>query len=227
MASNWAKIDLKWKRKRNFVINEYEAKKRLSEAGIKIPNGLHASTRSEAVTAFRTIKTPSVLKLLGFTHKTENSAVFLNIRDEKQFIEILDSLGGKPAGQHSYLIENQITDVVCELLVGITRDYQYGLMLTIAEGGIYSEVRLDSTTLCLPVSEIQILSALKSLKIWPILNGYRNKKALPIEKVISTIFNLQKYVIENSDKIVEIEVNPLLIKEEEVIAADALLIAES
>ena len=217
----------KWKRKKNFIINEYEAKKRLSEAGIKIPNGLHASTRSEAVTAFRTIKTPSVLKLLGFTHKTENSAVFLNIRDEKQFIEILDSIASKLAGQQSYLIENQITDVVCELLVGITRDYQYGLMLTIAEGGIYSEIRQDSTTLCLPASETQILSALRSLKIWPILNGYRNKKALPIKEVISTIFNLQKYVIENSDKIVEIEVNPLLIKEEEVIAADALLITES
>ena len=45
--------------------------------------------------------------------------------------------------------------------------------------------------------------------------------------MISTILNLQNYVIENSDKIVEIEVNPLLIKEEEVIAADALLITES
>ena len=86
------------------------------------------------------------------------------------------------------MIEKQITDVVCELLIGITRDYQYGLMLTIAEGGIYSEIRLDSATLCLPANETQILSALKSLKIWPILDGYRNKKALPIEEVL-TILN--------------------------------------
>ena len=217
----------KWKRKTTIVINEYEAKKKLSEAGIKTPYGLYASTRPEALTAFRTMKTPTVLKLLGFSHKTENSAVYLNINDENQLIEILNNEDSELTGPQSYLIETQITDVVCELLVGIIRDYQYGLMLTIAEGGIYSEIRLDSTTICLPANETQILSALKSLKIWPILNGYRNKRALPIGKVISTILNLQNYVIENSDKIVEIEINPLLIKEEEVIAADALLITES
>jgi len=199
----------------------------LSEAGIKTPYGLYASTKPEAFTAFRTMKTPTVLKLLGFSHKTENSAVYLNINDEIQLIEILNNEDSELTGPQSYLIERQITDVVCELLVGIIRDYQYGLMLTVAEGGIYSEIRLDSTTICLPANETQILSALKSLKIWPVLNGYRNKRALPIGKVISTILNLQNYVIENSDKIVEIEINPLLIKEEEVIAADALLITES
>ena len=139
----------------------------------------------------------------------------------------MDKVGSELAEPQSYLIENQISDVVCELLVGITRDYQYGLMLTIAEGGIYSEIRLDGNTLCIPANKTQILSALKSLKIWPILDGYRNKRALPVEEVISTILNLQKYVIENSNKIVEIEINPLLIKEDEVIAADALLITES
>ena len=171
--------------------------------------------------------TPTVLKLIGFSHKTENSAVYLNINDETQFIDTLNKVESALTDPQSYLIETQITGVVCELLVGIIRDYQYGLMLTIAEGGIYSEIRLDSTTICLPTNEIQVLSALKTLKIWPILNGYRNKRALPIEEVISTILNLQNYVIENSDKIVEIEINPLLIKEEEVIAADCLLIMES
>ena len=124
------------------------------------------------------------------------------------------------------MVEKQINDVVLELLVGVTRDYQHGLMLTIAEGGIYSEIRRDSATLCLPVSESQILTALKSLKIWPILNGYRGKSAMPIADIVGSILSLQNYVIENSDKIVEIEINPLLIKENEVIAADALLIME-
>jgi len=58
------------------------------------------------------------------------------------------------------------------------------------------------------------------------LNGHRGKSAMPIADIVGSILSLQNYVIENSDKIVEIEINPLLIKENEVIAADALLIME-
>jgi len=216
----------KWIASDKITINEYETKRRLSAAGINIPDGFHAQTKKEVLKAFKSLKSPVVLKSLGFSHKTENSAVYLNISSENVLIEKLEAIESRVNQSPSFLVEKQINDVVLELLVGVTRDYQHGLMLTIAEGGIYSEIRRDSATLCLPVSESQILTALKSLKIWPILNGYRGKSAMPIADIVGSILSLQNYVIENSDKIVEIEINPLLIKENEVIAADALLIME-
>jgi succinyl-CoA synthetase beta subunit len=100
-------------------------------------------------------------------------------------------------------------------------------MLTIAEGGIYSEIRKDSKTLCLPIDENEALQGLKSLRIWPILNGYRNQKKMPIKQILSAIMKIQKYAIENSEKIVELEINPLLVKENKVVVGDALLIIDN
>ena len=54
-------------------------------------------------------------------------------------------------------------------------------------------------------------------------NCYRNKKAVNISKLVLAIFMLQSYAIANKDTIIELEVNPFLVKSNEVFAADALI----
>ena len=122
-----------------------------------------------------------------------------------------------------FLIERQVDNFLVELLVGIVRDPQHGFMITIAEGGVLSELRKDSVTLCMPCNKTEIVRALKKLKIWPLLNGYRNKKAVNIDKIVLAVFALQRYALEERDKLVELEINPLLVKPDQVVAADALI----
>ena len=55
------------------------------------------------------------------------------------------------------------------------------------------------------------------------LNGYRNKKAVNVAKIVLAIFTLQSYAINHKDRIIELEINPLLVKSDEVFAADALI----
>ena len=68
-----------------------------------------------------------------------------------------------------------------------------------------------------------ILKALEDLKIWPILGGYRGKLKIDLKPILNTIFKIQDYIIKNSDEIVEIEINPLILSEDRCIAADALV----
>ena len=96
-------------------------------------------------------------------------------------------------------------------------------MITIAEGGVLSELRKDSVTLCMPCNKTEIVRALKKLKIWPLLNGYRNKKAVNIDKIVLAVLALQRYASKQRDKLVELEINPLLVKPDQVVAADALI----
>ena len=105
----------------------------------------------------------------------------------------------------------------------IVRDPQHGYMLTIGEGGTLSELRQDTVTLCMPCNKSEIKAALKKLGIWPLLNGYRNKKAVNVAKIVLAIFMLQSYAIDHKDRIIELEINPLLVKSNEVFAADALI----
>ena len=122
-----------------------------------------------------------------------------------------------------FLIEHQVDNCLVELLVGIVRDPQHGFMITIAEGGVLSELRKDSVTLCMPCNKTEIARALKKLKIWPLLNGYRNKKTVNINKIILAVLALQRYALKERDKLVELEINPLLVKSNQVVAADALI----
>ena len=110
-----------------------------------------------------------------------------------------------------------------ELLVEVVRDPQHCFMITIAEGGVLSQLRKDSVTLCMPCNKTEIEWALEKLRIWPLFNGYRNKKAINIRKLVSTVLVLQRYAMKERDKLVELEINPLLVKSNQVVAADALI----
>ena len=110
-----------------------------------------------------------------------------------------------------------------ELLVEVVRDPQHCFMITIAEGGVLSQLRKDSVTLCMPCNKTEIEWALEKLRIWPYFSGYRNKKAININKYISTFLALQRYAMKEKDKLVELDVNPLSVKSNQVVADDTLI----
>ena len=86
-----------------------------------------------------------------------------------------------------------------------------------------SEIRNDTQNLILPVSEEMIVNALKSLKIWPIFQGYRGYKKINLNPIIETVMNIQNFIVNNHEKIIEIEINPFILTENDGIAVDALI----
>jgi succinyl-CoA synthetase beta subunit len=115
-----------------------------------------------------------------------------------------------------------------ELIVGVTRDPQFGLVLTIGSGGILVELLKDTKTLLIPARHDAIEAAVKSLRSAPLLEGYRGKPPADISATVDAILAIQQYAISHANSLLELDVNPLLIgaQGEGVFAADALIVLE-
>jgi len=204
-------------------LSEDEGKDRLASLGIDVPKNRTAATADAALEAAKDLAFPLVVKGLGFAHKTEAGAVRLNITSEAMLAETLASLTA-PDG---YLIEEMITDPVLELLLGVTIDPAHGPLLTIAQGGIYTELLDDKVHLSLPAHPDAIAEALTRLRCWPIMTGYRGKAGGAVTPLRETITRLCDHVLASAasdSPLVEIEMNPVIITTDRAVAVDALLV---
>ena len=118
-----------------------------------------------------------------------------------------------------------IQDQVAELIIGIKIDNQFGPVIVIGAGGIYTELIDDSVTLLFPLKKSIILNAINDLKIVKLLKGYRGAPKGDIESLIQTIMKLGKFAEKNAAHLIEVDINPLMVrtKGKGVIAVDALI----
>jgi acetyl-CoA synthetase len=123
----------------------------------------------------------------------------------------------------SFLVEEQVTGTVAELLVGVVCDPASGYVLTLGAGGTLTELLRDQTSLLLPASAADIRAALLRLRIAPLLNGYRGKPGADIDAIVAAVLAVQAYVAAHPGRIAEVEINPLLCAPDRAVAVDALV----
>ena len=124
-----------------------------------------------------------------------------------------------------FLVEQMATQVVAEIIVGVQRDAQFGLSLTLGAGGILVELLQDVQTLLFPVARADVQSALRALKAWPLLAGFRGKAAGDVEALVDAVLAIAAYAQANAHRLLELDVNPVLVMPEGqgVLAVDALI----
>jgi len=199
------------------VLTEQEAKTALAAHGLDIPKSATVFGLENLIETAEHLTPPLVLKGQGIAHKTEAGAVKLNITAADL------PAAAKDMPTDSFLIEEMIIDTVAELLIGVTRDPAHGFVLTIAAGGTLTEVMSDSASLLVPASPETVRTALDSLKIAPLLTGYRGAAPANINAILKAIDALQCYVLANIDSLQEAEINPLICTPTRAVAADALI----
>ncbi len=202
------------------TLSEREAKALLSAHGVAVPQSHSVTSAEEAVNSAERIGYPVVLKGEGIAHKSEAGAVHLNLHDADAVRQAADAAARVAP---SLLVEQQITDVVAELLVGVIVDPAHGFVLTLAAGGVMTEILRDSTSVLLPTTDDEIHAALSRLKISPLLDGFRGRPAANLSALIEQIQAVAACVEANRDRLAEIEINPLLCRAGDAIAADALV----
>ena len=189
-----------------------------------MPPGRRAANAAEAVAAARTLGFPVALKALGIAHKSEHGAVRLNLRDEASVRDAADALSALGSGLY---IERMVSGGVAELIVGITRDPIFGPVMTIGSGGVLVELLKDSATLLLPSTRADIEAALRGLKMFPLLDGYRGRPKADLDAAIDAISGIAEFAVANAGAIEELDINPLIVCAEGQGAwiADALLVS--
>jgi len=200
------------------LVPEAEAKTTLATFGLRVPRSARAAHLDDVGQAAKAVAFPQVLKGEGIAHKTEAGAVCLNLQDKA---ETLAAAKNMPA--RSFLIEEMITGALAELLIGVMRDPAHGYVLTIAAGGVLTEILKDSVSLLLPTTPADVDAALDRLKIAPLLNGYRGKPPCNRAAILRAVMAVQDYVLAHASGLQEIEINPLICTQHDAIAADALL----
>jgi len=205
------------------TIGEWQSKTDLARFGVDTPRGALADMDSLLESA-NSIGYPLVLKAAapGLAHKTESGAVILNIRDAGELRQGADSM---QALGDRFLVEAMAPTAVAELLVGVTRDEQFGLSLTVAAGGTLVELLADTRTLLFPVTEAAVDEAVGELRVAKLLDGYRGGPRGDRRAAVAAIMAIAAYTEAHADRLEELDVNPLLVLPEGrgAVAVDALI----
>lgn len=198
------------------MLSEADAKALLHHHGVPVPRGVVVHSAAE-VTAALSLSAPLALKGQGLAHKSEAGAVRLNLTHARLATEM------QSIEAPSFLVEEMVQDAVAELLVGVTRDAAHGFVMTIAAGGVMTELWQDRVSLLLPVTAAEVSGALEQLKIYPVLAGYRGKPGADMAQVTAAVLAVQACVIAHRDTMSEAEINPLICTAKGAVAADALI----
>ncbi|WP_419915761.1 acetate--CoA ligase family protein [Candidatus Poriferisodalis sp.] len=202
------------------VLLEHEAKPRLAAAGIEVPMGRLVEPQ-QAPAAADEIGYPVAVKAVGAAHKSDAGGVVVGLADAASVAAAAERVAASVGGG-TVMVESCITDVVAELLVSVRSSPPVGMMLTVGAGGTLTEVLDDTASLLLPAAG-DTIEALRSLRLWPVLAGYRGRPAGAVDAVVDTV-SLLEALVRDDDRIVEIEINPLLVTPHAAVAADALMV---
>ncbi|HYQ58151.1 MAG TPA: acetate--CoA ligase family protein, partial [Draconibacterium sp.] len=186
-------------------------------AGIPHVKELVATTESEAVLAAMNIGFPVVMKVVGPVHKTEVGGVILNIRNvtqvRKEFHHLFEI-----EGTEGVLIAQMASGT--ELFLGATYEANFGHVILCGMGGIYVEVMKDVASGLAPLTVQEARSMVRSLKSYKILKGFRKQPGVNIDLYVDVIMRLS-WLLRYATEIREIDINPLLGNEKEILAVDA------
>ena len=199
------------------TLSEADAKDAITKFGVAIPDHWVGGLDDLAGKASMS-DGPFVLKSVGIAHKSEVGGVALSLSSPK---DILDA-GALMQGD-TFILEEMIEGKVAELLIGVVKDPAHGFVLTIAAGGVFTELLEDRVSMLIPADRSCIEQSLTRLKMAPVLAGYRNQPAADIDSILDAIEGIQRYVLANQATIEEVEVNPLIATTTRAVAADALI----
>ncbi len=205
------------------MLDEVASKQALAAFGLTIPRGEVASAMDAGVVAAQ-LEFPLVVKAVSDTlaHKTEAGAVRLNLKNAAQVMDAVTAMAGL---SERFLVEQMASDVVAEIIVGVARDAQFGLALTLGSGGVMVELLRDATTVLLPATRADVRRALESLRSWPLVCGYRGKPPGDVEALIDAVMAVADYAQANAAQLRELDVNPVLVlpRGRGVLAVDAMI----
>ncbi|WP_447776209.1 acetate--CoA ligase family protein [Variovorax boronicumulans] len=214
--------------------DEHTTKRYLAEFGVQPVDEAVARTADEAAAVAERLGFPVVLKVLSadIAHKTEAGGVRLRLGNaqevRKAFDEVMASARAyAPTAQIDGALLQKMEAGQAELILGVTRDPVFGMTLTVGLGGVLTELYKDVSHRVLPVDAAMARDMLGELKAFPLLTGYRGRPLGDVDAACRAIAGFSRAVLALQEQADEVEVNPLLVKEQGqgVRALDALVLA--
>ena len=210
-------------------LGEVKAKNILKAYGFHILEGRLATTPAEAVEIARFIGFPVAMKVVSsnIIHKTDLGGVRLDLGSSQDVEDAYDLMMLRiwkqaPDAMIEGVYVEKMADPGMEVIVGMTRDPQFGPMLMFGLGGIFVEVLKDVTFHLAPITEDEAIQMLTSTRSYAMLKGKRGQKGVDIGAIAMALQRISQLTTD-FPQITELDINPMIVGElgSEPIVADA------
>lgn len=207
---------------------ERRASDLLRKHGVAMVPASYVETADEAAAAANSLGYPVVVKLAAdeVEHKSDIGGVVLNLKDaddvRRAFVKVQEAGHKVGVVDPAALVQPQRHGGV-ELIVGVLRDPDWGLVLAVGLGGIWVEVFKDSVLHPLPCDALRVREGLSELRASALLRGVRGTKPADLDAITSAVMRIAEVAQRLGDRLESLEINPLLVRGDEVEALDALI----
>ena len=226
-----ALVVLEAKREGRTTVGEHEAREVVAAYGLRLPQNVLARTMDEAVEAAKRMGFPVALKIVSpeILHKTDVGGVRLNLRDADAVAQGFSAIDTSVrrffphASIHGIAVQEMVSGGK-EVILGMTRDPQFGPLLMFGLGGIYVEALRDVAFRVAPIGPDEADAMIREIRSFPLLQGVRGEKPSDLGATVDALCRLSQ-LCADFPEILEMDINPLLVKPEGegAVAIDARL----
>lgn len=214
------------------LLTEIESKQLLKQVGISVIDAKLAPARDEAISASRQFGFPAVLKIVSpdIVHKSDAGGVKLGLRTSKQVGKAYDDILSAVKQKHPQAViqgvsVQKMARPGVEVIIGMTKDAQFGPVLMFGLGGILVEILKDVSFRIVPLTKRDAGEMIREIKGYPLLEGYRGQEPVDVSKLEELLLKVSDFVEQNPE-VKEIDLNPVFAYSDGAVAVDARVILE-
>lgn len=214
------------------LLTEVEAKQVLKEAGVNVVDSLLAKSKDDAERIADELGYPVVLKIVSpdIVHKSDIGGVKLGLADRDAVAAAYDEVmaaankASPGANVHGVSVQPMAKEGL-EIIVGMTKDPQFGPVLMFGLGGVLVEVLKDVAFRIVPLTRRDATQMIHEIKGYPLLEGYRGQEPANVPMIEDTILKVSGFV-EQHPEIKELDLNPIFAYKDGLAAVDARVVLE-
>jgi 3-hydroxypropionyl-CoA synthetase (ADP-forming) len=210
------------------VITEELAKKILTEYGVKVPKYALVKSVDEAEKKAREVGFPLVAKIVSpqILHKTDVNGVKVGLNSEAAVKETFNDMHGRLSKQYNIkgVLLEKMAAPGAELIVGLQNDPQFGPIIMVGIGGIYTEVFKDVTFRVLPITKEDAVSMMEDLKGKQILKGFRGAPPVSMDALANALVSIGNLGTDMAPYYESIDFNPVIFYEKDYVVVDAKIL---
>jgi acyl-CoA synthetase (NDP forming) len=214
------------------AMSEVQSKELLRAYGIPVTDDRLVTSASEAARAAGSIGFPVVMKISSadLPHKSDLGLVEVGITSasdaKRVYTELTERAGsaGKRAHIDGVLVSEMVTGGV-ETVVGVSNDELFGPVVMFGLGGVFVEVFEDVTFRVPPFDKAEVQRMVREVKGFKLLDGARGRRRAKVSGLVDVILRVQRLALDHADHLAELDINPLSVGPDRVVALDALAVA--
>ena len=202
------------------ILMEHESKDLISIYDIPVGEYKLVKTKNEAIEFANKIGYPVVAKLMSpdILHKTDAKVIKLDIKSDDELSHTYEEIltNGKSFKPDASIvgvnIQKMVKGGIAEIIIGAIRDKNFGPVLMFGFGGIFVEIFKDVSYRICPINKEEAERMIRSIKAFPLLNGYRGQKKGDIDQLTDVMLKCCTLLSENP-QIYEFDLNPVIVFE--------------